>query len=906
MEYSAAPQNFSSIVLFSFFSVLYGVEDDFQNMLEKVFTDYRERLQPPRKELYNPYFYLTWGNFDILVVCFIDDFEIIHKLSTVSGQQAQQFFVGFLPSYGSKQIKVFSSTLNKDFPLMSISHLKFNPFLISVLGEEFIKEFFTFYFSTHKSEKPNGNEEFIFRLLSWAEILLLGFSNNYEVILEETIKYRELTISKMLSQKNERLFDKLKGSNLIKSLFDNDSYFSKSHIFSTTYTILGMRFQEYKNFMNTGKMPNFSKGDTNNMYFLNEVVCKPGHLRETLDKFSKLKGFYDCNYIYMLPGKQDILLSRLNKNGDICRTSFREGITKNLELIKESKKAIEKSQKIPTPKIRSNLVFPYVPEKDDNIREHPDIYSFLMKNHEFKKKEIDDVIKKLISLEIPKDLIFGLERIFSIYFNCLDNYRLLDTFIELYPLINRMINFLLSTEPIDDIPDPLIKYKLIKYKLDGVENIITREAFNRWLKGYSESLNQALLSRYTQSYAMNEITDFTAEFRGSFLTFLSALNGFQRGVLSYLKSEEARVGFPLISSELSPRILNEPLGAVVYLNYCSLFEPLDLAMVFHESAHYFLSTELCEVRKKIQEAAKKTSMGNTFLEDIYADHFENIIADIIMFYLIFLGDEDLYSKYFWGVQNRFQLIFYENEKNAFKAFKAYLIRYFLSGCPKLKEVFHKVRVPSSIVPGNAVVHIFNEILDKQLATQKTNPYIRLFFDTKDIDKRNNFRLQILGECIVYFEYIKEIILEIEDQLIEKLKKMYPNYFLGKNFDLSRLYKVKIKNLIKNLLAGKPIIYGCKNLDNSLEILKFTQMVLYAYIKETLTNIEECPSKGRPNISFKPTECTISPEPDYTLRHCNFRITTLLSFWDLSQKLNGKILLDILDELKIKSIERNEK
>ena len=730
-------------LLVSLFSVTTGKETEFQQTVIEKFKEYFNRLiqtnqthrdsiyknsrksvreEFVKNKLYSPLSYFTWGNFDIAFLSLIDDFEIIHKLATLPGQQAQQFFFGSPISCSRKtgdyqNIRaIFDENFHEKYPITGICQMKFSPLWLSALGTEIIRDFYINNFPALRSKFSQKGRIFLLHSFSWSELTFLLFSQSIKEIVENILSLRELTVEEGLPEES---IQKLKERKLAKQFFGHSSKydFKKSHIFTTTYTTIGFNFEVYKALYEEGEIPSEVNIKEEQILAITRLGGRPGHLKtvsEIIAQGSKIS--------YPIIGKHDFIIgnkldSSLLSMDDILKwedilESLKEQKTPDKKRIwelfdKEVKKIITKWKygkkfdkkskqllinglnkiiknrefysdkafnKIELSKEATNLLRKGIKNLSENdvqkfnrllletiypqeiaksqksirglfhlistneflpafvkIRRNSEkhIYSTwtdvaiplkistktVSETHKFVFTPLKRIDAKWIeqtkkardncySLNIPKNLLFEIEHLSSMYYICMHDLRLLDTFIDLYPFVQAFYKFLIGIKKVKTERGMRLKYGKNNIRFSEVIEIIKTN-----LAGFKEAFE----NRYLQSYAMNEITDFTFEYRGSIYKILSSLSGIQKALLALLDDEIFQCGIIIISRPVLPQTRNRSIGSIIYMNYHSLYKPLELATMYHEIAHYFFTTEWKEIKNKMREILRKLIKGSSLL-----------------------------------------------------------------------------------------------------------------------------------------------------------------------------------------------------------------------------------------------------------------------------------------------------
>lgn len=940
---------FSPALLTSLFSVGFGKEIDFHNLVKDKYKEYLEKLIKTNidhakyvtkkdaaylnerfRELYTPIPFLSWGNFDLVFLTLVDDFDIIHKLSILGDHHVQQFLISYTPKLEEFQqprqvSEIFSQAFREKYAYIGISQMKFNSIWTNILGEKLVEDFFISFHTVYKKKKFDKSEIFLMRSLGWGEIQFIIFSNSYKELTEILLSVRESTIKDFFPKDNFPELRKAIESDLLVSRLVKKTYDPAcNHVFQTSYSIYGLNFEVYKDLLDKKNdiqinnnppkgLSGIDKKERN--FFFTEIACKPGHLSNIHSIISRFKKFKNPE-VLTLPGKQDYLLACIDDKSDISPGHGINAITDFLRLV-NSQNSIFKKEQQHILKTRSTLIVPCKSPKDEmGDGKH---YSFLFKFEEISQRlhrKIEDIRDKCLQLSIPKNLIFELEHIISSYTNCINNYWVLDAFIELNPSINWLIDFLLCTERTEE-------KTIYLWKISPDESRkISKSDMVKMLKEYAQCFKDAFTARFSQTYAMNEFTDFSIEFRGSLYQALTGLNGLQGALLSLIEDKKKRSGFILICGEPITQTLPWPLGSVIYFNYHSIFEPLELYTIYHELAHFFFEMEWNEINQMMSQEIKNfvdsRNLSDTErrmevydLENLRED-VEQIFADIFAFHFGFVGNKDIFSRLFWGRYQSLKDILFRNPNEIHIRFGEDLCRYLLVVYPRFRNSIYKYLSHNNrdkVDLKHVYVGILEELIEIKNYDEILNVYLEMWFkglgDAKKISEE--FLFGVLDSCIDKVTIFKNVFYRVDQLFEKKLKEIFPDFFKNEQFQISKNYEKEIDRIRYKLAKGQPYQYDLYQINEEPSSFKFAQMLLFAYCSEAISFIDDenpclirtngSPSfrKGRGCLYFDPLGGTFVCDPDFRRNHFNLKLATISSFWDFSQKLKRSIKLDLVSD-----------
>ena len=902
-------------LLVSLFSVNPGEERNLVTELENSFKDYLSRLKaitskhfeskqgrPPTDEenyfglLYQPSFYLVMGSFDVGGVCLIDDFELIHKLSLIPYRHAQQFFVGMFPSgdgfesQGDLETGIFQTDFRERFPLLAISQLKISPLWTCILGFELI-DYLLYACRKHLDELERtfkNSISLILYSLGWSEILLLVFSRSATEIADIILDLREKDICSMFEgYALKEVINRIETSPIAERLRKSEKPgdVKKSHVFATSYTTCGFNFEIFdglyskhlpnkdnkkkeddqrKSYLANKQLNNLCEQDT--ARFVSTLCCRPGHLLRVHKNAGDILG---CSALTILIGRQDYVSFMDKRDSEPKNLADRIRTLVNLEA-----KVLEEPDKNPHIfKTRTMLAILPSKELPDVSPDH--IYGFRAFG---KEKELWIKLMKSLKINIrkimlPKNLVFEIDHIFSLFDMCVKNFLLIDEFSDLYPFIKRMAEFLATVKI--DRDNVVFRQNKTEVKLpfsDFIDQIVISV----------ESFKSAFANRYLQSYSMNEVTDFTFEFRGSIHQIIAAVNGFSNTLLDLLDDKEIRGSIVIVGSQ--PGVLTMPsfAGCPIYFNYHLIFEPMELAAAYHEVGHYFMMTEWAELREYLWKRVGE-----------YFKPIEDIFCDMFRFQLGFLGDWELFTKFYWSRFPQVK-IKYRHEEHYRRAFWNYTARYLLATCPFFRRELCKYVGSTTIFKTERSARkAMDRCRDRLAIARGFEPLISEILDRNDSRGRTQWEY-IYCQCKALVSETYLIFQKLENRLTDKLAKLGLGFKTNGEMKLPSEYNQETSFMRESLSSGKPLIVDPADLKTDFGAFFFAQKVLYAYLHEAFKNIDihhpcitreegEIKFSGNGNLFIDPAGGSFVSDYQFRSKFQNLRIATIASLFDLAEK-----------------------
>ncbi len=901
------------VMLFSLFSVDPGQEREFASKLDGSFEDYLSKLEnitcrhfeckngrPPTNDekqfasLYQPRLYLALGEFDIAGLCLIDDFELIHKLSLVPRQHAQQFFVGMLPvgegfeSQSGRELEILRTDFRQRFPLLAISQLKISPLWTSILGFELVEALL--YACRKRLDKlelrSNNSVNLILHSQAWSEILLLVFSRSVTEIADTILDLRERDLCSMFEDKAfDDTINKIKQSSFAKILLKSEGPgdILKSHVFATSYTTFGFNFEifdglyaKYAPKQEESENEVKEKFDlaVNHLSNLSEesltacitnLCCRPGHLSKVHEQAEDALGNSE---LAVLIGKQDYMPLRCADGLNRKPGNVADCIKRIVDL---EAKVLEEPQKKPHVfKTRTSWVLS--PSLSIPAVHTDHIYGFrpLATPNPDWAKLVKDARAKVRSIGIPKNLVFEIDRIFSTFDMCIRNFQVIDAFADLCPLVNRMARLLAEVENYGGG---------IVLRQHGRE--ISLPEFVRGLQTCVEAFKGAFSNRYLQSYATNEVNDFAFEFRGSIHQIVSAVSGFSNTLLDLLDKKEMRSSLVIVGS--SPRVCTSPnfIGCPIFFNYHLLFEPMELAAAYHEVGHYLVMTDWHDIKEDLPS------------EKRYAHSAEEIFCAMLCFRFGFLGDWELFAKFYWSRFHQWKQMLGGSDLVQ-SEFEAHAVRYLLATSPTFVR---------DLRSHTNALRAINKCRDKLQIAKGFEPFIEVMLNQSSASGRPLWD-KVYHESEMMIEKSHPFFEKVEYALAEKLTKLDLGVRISDEFKLPATHKQDIDQLRRSLSCGESLILDLEELNSEYGAFRFAQKILYAYLCEAFKNVDpdypyiirkegKIEFRGNGSLFVDPAGGSFVSGYKFRSTYLELRIAALMSLFDLAQKRKREFIEDQL-------------
>jgi len=888
--------------------------DEFQ---EGLFANYKESVREHFKGkvdntslktfdeyLYLPYSYYLFGRFDMAILSLIDDFEFgcrrFHPFDPMAPEGEKEYIEnfkyqiisGYCPKHSKKDniIKTASETFlaKEKLPLIGICCLKLNNSLLIGSGIELLKS--VIYFIKEKTQtflkKRKDNKTRVMTVISysWHELVLIVFSDSYKNISDLITDIRERTFGDLNKLENpipdfdySDFIIRHQSINSEIMLLDNCSKLNidKTHLFENSISIFGFDFEIYKSLNEEGiNNPDLLKKikDKDDINLFTRWFVRPGHLKEAV---KTIKGDGD-EKVSISIGRGDFIYPDYFDNRDSKTRGYIE------TLVKAAKKDALNNH---ITQIYTILDVP-TDLKKFSLENVDDEHFYFLKNLQslkFSVEDLKDIKNKLQALGVPKILKVKILNIFSNFNDGILDTILFGYFAELTGFMEAVSGYIEK--------NPGHNLKLI----------------NEFLDFFTTKFEQAYRNRFHQSYRMNELTDFTIEYKGGIHQLATCFDSAFKAICSQL-------GNPRSFAYISGYSCVFTTYSCVRLNYFHIFQPeIFVAVAIHEAANFLpfdrldpTDEKFKELKEAFFESKPKTGHGETHSlktvdyfwekennnrdiplqeEDIQrflnslgdkeqelkyflsSKYFRYVLVDLISFYFTYNQDVQLFSYWYWNVFMQTPDSYESLNQVDEDQFIGFLLRYLT--VLKLSEKQHEVDL--SLPPNRKVKEQWEEWAE---ASRKL---LDKLFKVSYVSERFNLMIDLLHELFENaFMDIKDIP-DIADK-IEKAKQ--------KISDLSG----KIRNSLK---AGQIFPFDRHDLDR----FQFTQAVFYAYlglikeeggIGESVLTRDE---KGSPLIDpendsailFDSSGGIFTHDPLTRRKYYKFRAALTMTLWDMGMR-----------------------
>lgn len=677
------------------------------------------------ESLYNPYLYSTFGRFDVTSLQLVDDYHIISALAHLEYGSPQQFFYGPIPCFpelsfshpqaAGPAMHEAVAEWHKSFPLLSISQFKLNSFvsinhglsLIEPICKEFIKTC---------ADNPKTLAGFTFLSLSWSEIVFVLYSNSLNDAMKMILDFREKHASEFCRPIEYPI--ELELLQQVGASWPGDT---NQGAFSTTYTTHNFRYEieaavtDYlrEKRDNTDnpegavaaavqKPPELADlgGE---VYPITFSTCKPGHFRAASihdwklgippffsgkPDFAPLNETISGNHIGVLTPLSEAVLS-------ICNRRLLAAGAEGKFTVPPQIGEIDFGHGSHVLKTWTEIGTPILVEPRTEIpHNHAYVYALIQHYQStLSQANLQELSLRMKSAGFPRSLIREVRNALTLYSDGLRDPCLYDVFLELFPFA-----FTFHCAVFSDC-DAIIRFG---DSPPDNQRLLRLRAVNAARKG-AAALQAAVLQRIEAGYAMNELADYNAFYKGGCQLLLSVLNGVF-SIFTRLADSVPEMGNTvLITNDLDIKYSRQSGAGIVVCDLHRLFEPEYLAELVHECAHHLIHCKrFVSVADSIAEYRKwKVATFDPGNSAIIADLSlcEEVFADLMQLVFAFLGDWDLYARHLWtGFATKYELgVCIESERQ--KHLLLTCLRCALvSVCvdPRFDHLFRETELPSDI------------------------------------------------------------------------------------------------------------------------------------------------------------------------------------------------------------------
>ncbi len=685
-----------------FMTMPFGKEEEFiKYEVDNLFKQYKEEIEKfadeddPNLSSFKSYFYFPkayclFGKFDLALFSLIDNFDLgtkeFHPFSpliqpklqeakekeevesyepvnytyhTISGLAPDLKFISKdEDSLLEKAQKTFLQEKGKGLPLIGITSLKFNNgFMIGNSGafpelllrkiREVILE---------PTELEGKLEYLIIHTFSWHEITIVFFSDSYSRITDRIFTLRELTFSDLYDGRKARskVIDKMLNKSLMGQFlkFTNNEKgrqkIKTSHLFVHSHTTFGYDIDYLTEEMLVP--PALNEGLS--IYLRWRV--KPGHLKSFIKAMEEV--LQKCS----IPSDQ--LGGQMTAGHiDYAQMIHTNALDNYLKIVKETidSEAIKHVRKIDSVPVIDGK-FPEDYEGYFKIDEHYFFHDEIQQ-FRFTLNQIDSIKKCLLQLRVSEIVSLKIINMYSIYNDGIHDPILYGYFIELKPFLKAVIliieGFLQDKTAVIDVSEVL-------------DQIVNR-------------FEAAYKNRFSQSYIMNEITDFNIEFNGGIQQLTSLYDSAYKSLTRLLGERNHPLsfvyvaGFTNIKSDISS----------LQLNYFHLYQPeFFAAAATHEAANFFFDRDGYPPQTWDLDALEELQAYlDDLLEEPDDETFEKpdveplkfIFQDLVAFCLTYAEDFALFFYWHWASFIQTSIVYNQDGSLNQKAFNHFLSRMML-------------------------------------------------------------------------------------------------------------------------------------------------------------------------------------------------------------------------------------
>ena len=682
------------------------------------------KIKKEMQSLYTPATYCVFGEYDLATILLVDDYDILNRLSLFDKCRNQQFIYGSLLT-NSERLKLLfenNSINTKDNPfyhtyLIGMAQLKFNPLFDIQYGTDLFN-IITNIMNVHIGYKvksksfENQTKAYFIDTLGWNEITVLIFANDYTDIMQLYADYRKLTLDEII--KKGLLNYNADILNNIKSKIGTNDL--NLHLFSSSKITLGFHYDIFDKIIlnNDARLPELDECYVKPIIYLSS---KPGHtaeLTETLPphynknttniKAKKLmyNGTYNairnypCEYftesfvnnqeprcLYSLEYEANCLL-----NGN-CATINRYGNGNNPALIPfkyflKDLYTIRNDANINRHLYdsKTNLGIEVDFELKDISHDHTSISNKITEHTGYDTADINNLKDTLRKIQIPKYLITLFTHTFSMFNVRIRDYQSMDTFLELYPYLNGLHEFVVGyNKALDNLTITNRTLKQIIYyfqrHLDDIKSPQVKDSidyYRKWidtqimLPRNIEKFNQSFTQRFYSGLYMHDLTDISIYYKGGAQQILSCINGFYNLIRDSFITDINKGSLVVITSD--PEIhIEEINGQVINVNSYYLYHPEMWVNLFHEIGHHiilhdkepqykdilelikFVKHECGVYENKMNSDGPLNRKGNeSKMALLLCLHrsLEEMLGDLFLLIFGFLNDYEMYFKHYWG------------------------------------------------------------------------------------------------------------------------------------------------------------------------------------------------------------------------------------------------------------------
>lgn len=557
-----------------------------------------------KKHLYKPIPYYLFGNFDIGMLCLVEDFTLSsrrfrpysHLLSrnkkiqdkgedfqpsnfiykTINGAVPD---LSYLEEKQEESLADYHKELvqySKEKPLIAIVNLKLNNALLIGSGSYLIN------LVLRKLEQHlnKGKNKVGYKLLlswSWNEVTVLLFSDNFKAISDTILKIRSFNFKDLqgfCTPSYEYVLEK----SLFKNKASKEHNIEETHLFVNTHSTYGFNLDFY---FEPDKIK--KKFYQENLDFFVRWYAKPGHLSEVKDVVeAELEGNEKGKLVV---GKGDFGYSfngTLKEFIQHLHNTIGDGNRKIRDLNIPFCNHVKKLYTIP-------VIAAEVPES--KITDKHFYFNNKLSDYAFDLTIITDLVSDLKKIRVSKTVREKVTNMFVVFNDGIQDPVQYGYFIEIRPFLEWVLNWL---------------EEMIQSSTLTVHEIIKE------LDYFTNNFILAYYNRFGQTHIINEISDYNISFNGGIQQLLTAYDSIYK-ILANHFGDDTYTSFANVTgeSEIRSNFFR------VRLNYFHLFQPEVFAVVaVHEAVNFFFhrnnipELETLRRRKVHFEKTKKEGDNN--------------------------------------------------------------------------------------------------------------------------------------------------------------------------------------------------------------------------------------------------------------------------------------------------------
>lgn len=574
--------------------------------------------------LYNPYFYYVYGNYDFAILANINNYDFAQKLFLPKKDDKDpleeskvdytyQLITGIL---NQNNDTFLADDLYKEFGFLGIFKLKLNNGYLVGNGIKFTSSVVDLIRNRLKSISGPNAKFIILHSFSWFEITVLFFSNLPDQVGEVLYDLRSLKMGVLdIADEviiNSHRFNSEKNyiQEPMSTKVDNDivSLLKKSDIFSDTQSHFCVNCDFLDNPSDLMR----------NIGLKTEIEwhIKPGHfnyVKKIIEE--RLKKEFNLQRISMITGRTDFVIEENSQ-------SFENNISIQ-RLINEENKSTSHNLLNHVSYIKTNVYF-NISDKDAEIF----IENYSRGNSGFRNSldfeiSISKYSSKLKQLKVSKQCRANVLKMFYLYKSGIQDPVLSIYFFDFYFFIKKTLNVI-------DEKITLLSAGSDEYDHNNKDIMLNNdvEEFERRLAKDFEIFEKAFNIRMLNSYKYEDISDFNLDFNSSIQQLLSMYNTLVHVIGKKFKIPNNHF---LVLVNYRSTVSN-----VSSINY-SIYDFLTPEFIFYSLPKEILNYENESKNKNDKERTDYYILEEQFksiLSDNYSENFSNVLNELLKIEII--------------------------------------------------------------------------------------------------------------------------------------------------------------------------------------------------------------------------------------------------------------------------------